>query len=439
MGKNAIVLCGGGAKGAYQIGVWKALNKIGYKPDIVTGTSVGALNGALITMGDFKKAYAIWSNIDMESVFSFKDTDISKVDSMASLIKKLILQGENASYEPLKKLIDNVINEDEVRNSRIDFGFVTTQFLPLKKVEMFKEDVPKGKLKDYIMASAACYPYMKPYGIDGKKYIDGGYFDNMPVEMALKKGATDIIIVGLNSIGKINKYVDIQAKITYIKPNHYLGDMLIFDKNNSKRNIKLGFLDTMKTFNKLEGNLYTFRKRTYIKVNKYENSLEDIYKKIFPNLPVVSSMQQLARKSIEDYLNKYNNEMFSSNSNILLSFEFAGIIYHMDITKIYGFSSFSRNLFKKVEKQKKNNDYKNILNLSKSIMDVFLPGGINNITQTYDKKNLVCFIMDILNKDILPNVDKKKVWAFSVLVPDVVLSAMILNAYKKEKKLRIYY
>ena len=48
MSKKALVLCGGGAKGGYHVGVWNALNEIGYKPDIITGTSVGALCRCLI-------------------------------------------------------------------------------------------------------------------------------------------------------------------------------------------------------------------------------------------------------------------------------------------------------------------------------------------------------------------------------------------------------
>ena len=54
--KRALVLSGGGAKGSYQYGVWKALRKLNIKFDIVTGTSIGAVNGAMIVLGDYKKA-----------------------------------------------------------------------------------------------------------------------------------------------------------------------------------------------------------------------------------------------------------------------------------------------------------------------------------------------------------------------------------------------
>ena len=53
---KALVLSGGGSKGAYQIGAWKALKKLHIKFDIVTGTSVGALNGALVTQKSYRKA-----------------------------------------------------------------------------------------------------------------------------------------------------------------------------------------------------------------------------------------------------------------------------------------------------------------------------------------------------------------------------------------------
>ena len=67
--KQALVLSGGGARGAYQIGVWKALEELNIKCDIVTGTSIGSINGALYTQGSLKEAEELWKNIDLETVF----------------------------------------------------------------------------------------------------------------------------------------------------------------------------------------------------------------------------------------------------------------------------------------------------------------------------------------------------------------------------------
>ena len=66
--KLALVLCGGGSLGAYEMGVWKLLRELEIKPDIVTGTSIGALNGALVVADDYEGALNMWSTIDAEKV-----------------------------------------------------------------------------------------------------------------------------------------------------------------------------------------------------------------------------------------------------------------------------------------------------------------------------------------------------------------------------------
>lgn len=435
MGKKAIVLCGGGAKGAYQIGAWGALRKLGFKPDIVTGTSVGALNGCFIVMDDFNKAYNVWSNINMKKIFSFNSVDITEAKSMNDLTKLLIKSGESASYEPLKKLIDECIDEDKIRNSKVDFGFVTSQFMPLKKVEIYKENIPTGKLKDYVMASSACYPYMKSYSIGSKKYIDGGFFDNMPIEMAIKKGATDIIVIDLKAIGVNSKFVNLPANITYIGSRHDLGEIMIFDNNNSIRNIKFGFYDTMKTFNKLEGDLYTFKKGSNIKASKYENKIEKYYKKIFSNLPIVSPFESIAKKEIEDYLKKYNKELFTINSNVLTCLEFAANIYDVDILKVYSFKSISKEILKRYIIKKNNNDYIAIFNIKMTINKLLKPDGIKDLKEVYDKENLVCYMVDLLHKDILSFDDKKEIWVFSKIVPDTVLAALFICSIIDRKRI----
>ena len=85
----ALALEGGGAKGAYQIGAWKALREAGVKIDAVAGTSVGALNGALIVMGDLEKAEAIWYNLhhlsSSPSVTMLHSLQLSLISSSPSL------------------------------------------------------------------------------------------------------------------------------------------------------------------------------------------------------------------------------------------------------------------------------------------------------------------------------------------------------------------
>ena len=67
--KRAIVLSGGGSKGAYQIGVWKALRKLKIKYDIVTGTSIGSVNGIMMVQNEYHKASFLWKNIGFNDIF----------------------------------------------------------------------------------------------------------------------------------------------------------------------------------------------------------------------------------------------------------------------------------------------------------------------------------------------------------------------------------
>lgn len=109
MGKKAVVLSGGGAKGGYQIGVWKVLRQMGFTPDIVVGTSVGALNGALMALDNFDAALDIWENMSMDSVFqNFVNMSDEENPDRESYIKELakeaIFKG-GADYTPLQERV----------------------------------------------------------------------------------------------------------------------------------------------------------------------------------------------------------------------------------------------------------------------------------------------------------------------------------------------
>ena len=67
---KGLVLAGGGAKGSYQVGVWKALQELGWRPDIITGTSVGSLNGAMFALDLYEVARDMWLSIDDDDVMT---------------------------------------------------------------------------------------------------------------------------------------------------------------------------------------------------------------------------------------------------------------------------------------------------------------------------------------------------------------------------------
>ena len=98
----------------------------------------------------------------------------------------------------LTKKEQHYIDEDKIRKSNIEFGVVTAELPSLKGHCVFANDIPKGEISDFIMASAACFPFVQPHEIGDKKFVDGGFFDNLPVDMAAKKGARHVIAVDLD-------------------------------------------------------------------------------------------------------------------------------------------------------------------------------------------------------------------------------------------------
>ncbi len=261
--KTALVLSGGGSRGAYEAGVWQALVDLGIKIDIVTGSSVGAINGAMVCQGDLDDTINLWREIQTHMVFDVPE------DSQLIDYAKLIFSNGGAGISGLKALLEKYIDEERIRKSPVDYGLVVMERASMKPHYLYKEDIPKGKLIDYILASSSVFPAVHPYEIDGVEYIDGGYADVLPVDLAMKKNPSSIIAVKLNAMGILKKEPLKKAKdITVIESSWNLGSTLIFDTNNSRRNMRLGYLDTLKTFGILDGSYFAFAKGDFSRMDK---------------------------------------------------------------------------------------------------------------------------------------------------------------------------
>lgn len=262
MGKKAVVLGGGGSRGSYQVGVWKALRELDFDYKIVTGTSVGALNGALMVQNDYELAQKMWQKLKTRDVMDVAVTD--KIEGRKDLTSKVsafiseIVKNGGADPRPLEQMLRAYIDEQKLRASQVAFGFMTVEYPRLEPKILTKETVPEGEMVDYLMASAACFPAMKARVIGEKTYIDGGYSDNVPVKMAVEMGADDVVAVDLEAIGIVRKMNFPAVRLRYLKSRWDLGIFLLFDSDVTARNIRLGYLETLKAFGKREGCLYTF-------------------------------------------------------------------------------------------------------------------------------------------------------------------------------------
>ncbi len=259
-----LVLEGGGARGAYQIGAWKALRELGMEFKGVAGTSVGALNGAMICQDDFDLAYEIWHEISFEKILKIDEELILKIKErevfpenffhLMKTIRELFREG-GLDITPLRQLLNKYIREDKIRHSGKDFGIVTVALTDFRPVELYIEDIPRGRVIDYLMASANL-PFFKIDKIDGKLYIDGGFFDNLPIKLLTAKGYKDIIAVRLYGIGRTRRINSKRLNLITINPSEDLGGTLDFSQERAQRNLVLGYFDTLRTIKKYSGNYY---------------------------------------------------------------------------------------------------------------------------------------------------------------------------------------
>ena len=265
-----LVLEGGGARGAYHVGVYKAILEEGIEIGGITGTSIGALNGAMIVQGDYDKCYELWHNISYSMVIDNNEYEIERLKELKFEKEDLVFLANNIKtviadrgfdITPFKKLLDKYIHEEKIRESELDFGVVTVNVTDLKSIEIFKEDIPQGEIKDYLLASAFL-PVFKTEKLGGKRYLDGGFYDNLPFNMLKRKGYKNLIIVRTNARGLTRKVEFDEANAIIVSPSEDIGRTFLIDSDKVKSNIELGYYDGLKAFRKLKG------KRYYIEVDQ---------------------------------------------------------------------------------------------------------------------------------------------------------------------------
>lgn len=293
MTQYGVVLGGGGAKGCYEIGVWKALLELEVPICAVVGTSVGALNGAIMVQGDFDAANKLWTTLDMQSVMKLEGTALleGKQLKLKELIPtaRKIIENRGLDITPLRNTLLQYIDEEAIRASSIDFGLVTFSLSDFKAVTVFKEEIPEGLLIDYLLASS-CLPGFQPLEIESKRFLDGGIYDNIPISLMIKRGIKDIIVVDVSGIGRVRKVNLKGLNVIYIKNSDPLCGTLQFDGKVCSQGIMMGYLDALKSFEVFEG------KRYYI--SRYpENKSHLAYPLRTDELAILDSMLDLQANS----------------------------------------------------------------------------------------------------------------------------------------------
>lgn len=261
----AIALEGGGARGAYQVGAWRALDEAGIKYNAVAGSSVGALNGAMMAMCNRELAEKMWLDMRFSRVMDVDDKAMSdlfrgrlaNVDwkNIGQSLKKAISE-RGFDVTPLRNLISEHIDYDKICSSGVDFYISTYSVTDRKGLDLRAADLSREELCDMLLASAY-FPAFKNETIRGKRYTDGGAFNVFPLSPLIENGYENIIAIRLYGLG-VEKKIEIPENTTLhtIAPQKSLGNMLDFDTESCRANLTLGYFDALRTLYGLYGEKY---------------------------------------------------------------------------------------------------------------------------------------------------------------------------------------
>jgi len=193
-GPIAFVLGGGGVLGAVEVGMVRALFEANIRPDLVVGTSIGALNGALVAADPsdavIDRLIGLWSSKQARDIYG---------DSAPRQLARLARAGTHLhSPAPLRAMLDRELH-----------GMTTFEDLPVRfeccaaNIERAVEHwFTKGPLVDAVLASAAVPGLLPPIQVDGRHYIDGGVVNSIPIGRAVELGAATIYVL---QVGRIDR------------------------------------------------------------------------------------------------------------------------------------------------------------------------------------------------------------------------------------------
>ncbi|MCD8179933.1 MAG: patatin-like phospholipase family protein [Firmicutes bacterium] len=272
-----LVLAGGGVRGAYHVGVWQALREMRIKISAISGTSIGAVNGALFAQGDYAAARRLWEGISINDIVALPEgirdeNNLFAVKNFAEIFSE-IYKNNGLDMSPLEELLRGVIDEDRLRKSPVDFGVAAFSLTRKSGVCRFKADIPQGKIIEYLMASVSM-PGFKRKTIDADTFMDGAVSNNMPVNMMLDKDIENIITVDVKGIGVYKSFNLAGRNVISIKCAKPKTGIMEFDREGILRSINEGYTDCMKAFGRFKGDIYAFKTADYNRARgKYSEEL----------------------------------------------------------------------------------------------------------------------------------------------------------------------
>ena len=263
--KIGLVLAGGGGKGAYELGVWKALKQLNLTKyiSVFSGTSIGAFNSVLFAMDDIDKADSLWEEVTMDKLVPISKTELIKRGiglylggKNLQLAKKFLtdkLEHGAISNDGAVEMVEKYLDFNKVKEkNKICYAACTK--LPNFNAKYFKiNDYDEEIAKKIVLASASLPLIYDSTEVLGEKYIDGGISDNVPIQPVYGEKCDIIIVVLLSKDGQIDRSLYPNSRLIIIAPENLVENAITgtlnLDTDAKRVRIIEGYNDTI---NKIE-------------------------------------------------------------------------------------------------------------------------------------------------------------------------------------------
>ena len=260
-----LVFGGGGGKGSYQIGVWKALRFLKMDSWIksISSDSIGTLNAVLFLNGDYQKAEDAWYNIRPVQFLDITPEGVCSRDGLIKILNEII---------DLKKISESPIKTYTTLAKR---SAATDSYTVISRLFSSRDDLDiegeyvtlNGKTPDellQLLLAATAMPFVyDPVTINGVQYRDGGIYDNLPLRPLIEDDIKHLILVSLTPSYEYDLMCASRADtIILITPSQEIGALLTgtldFDGRNAAYRLNLGFYDTLRAFEYYERRMLGF-------------------------------------------------------------------------------------------------------------------------------------------------------------------------------------
>lgn len=197
--KRALILSGGGARGSFQIGVWRYLQEKQWYPEMICGSSIGAINAVAIGSGlSVDQLTQLWIKSGSKNIYRLK---LIKFVANALFRKQLTPLMDTT---PLKSMIHSAVDFNRLKKSTTEI-IISAVNLHTALPEFFNQN---EITIDHLMASSAMPIIFPSHMVDGTPYWDGGIMANVPLLPALVRGMDQIIVVLLSPVGHLSTLLE---------------------------------------------------------------------------------------------------------------------------------------------------------------------------------------------------------------------------------------